>query len=386
MNDILQLTIILVASLIATLLSRRLKIPAVVGQMLIGILLAPSILGWIHGGHVIEVMSEIGVILLMFLAGLESDLTVLKKNFKASMLVAIGGVAVPLIVFALVAAGLGYGFSTSFFYGIVFAATSVSITVEVLQEYGKLSTRAGSIILGAAVVDDILAVLVLSIFTSFKNGGSGTQLLFQFLLEILFFVFLFVVHKLIPKLWKFVEKLPIAVKNTTVALIICLGLSLLADSVGMSAVIGSFFAGLAISQTEVSHKIEEYTSAIGYVIFIPVFFVSIALSVQFDSLIHHPWIIILFTILAILTKFLPAYFVGKSSQLTTNESLLIGTGMISRGEMALIVAQIGLASSIVTDEVYSELVIVIILATLIAPFLIKLVLKRNESKNSTANR
>ena len=165
MNDILQLTIVLIASLIATLVSRRLKIPAVVGQMLVGILIAPSVLGLVHSGHVLEVMSEIGVILLMFLAGIESDLTVLKKNFKASMLVAVGGVIVPLIAFGLVAFGFGYGISTSFFYGIVFAATSVSITVEVLQEYGKLSTRAGSIILGAAVVDDILVVLVL-IFSS----------------------------------------------------------------------------------------------------------------------------------------------------------------------------------------------------------------------------
>ena len=379
MNDILQLTIVLVASLLATILSRRLKIPAVVGQMLIGILIAPSVLGLVHGGHVLEVMSEIGVILLMFLAGLESDLTVLKQNFKASMLVAIGGVLIPLTVFSAVVFGFGYGFSTSFFYGIVFAATSVSITVEVLQEYGKLSTRAGSIILGAAVVDDILAVLILSIFTSVKNGGSGSHLFLQFLLEILFFTFLFAVHKLIPKLWHFVEKIPLAAKNTTVALIICLGLSLLAHAVGMSAVIGSFFAGLAISQTDVSHKIEEYTSAIGYVIFIPVFFVLIALSVQFDSLVQHPWIILLFTILAILTKFLPAYAVGKWNQLSTGESLLIGTGMISRGEMALIVAQIGLTSSIITDSIYSELVIVIILATVIAPFLIKLVLKKYEN-------
>ena len=183
MNDILQLTIVLIASLIATLVSRRLKIPAVVGQMLVGILIAPSVLGLVHSGHVLEVMSEIGVILLMFLAGIESDLTVLKKNFKASMLVAVGGVIVPLVAFGLVAFGFGYGISTSFFYGIVFAATSVSITVEVLQEYGKLSTRAGSIILGAAVVDDILAILILSVFKSFKNGEGN--LIVQFSMEIL---------------------------------------------------------------------------------------------------------------------------------------------------------------------------------------------------------
>lgn len=376
MTDIFQITLILIASLIATLLSRRLKIPAVIGQMLVGILLAPSVLGWVQGGHTIEVMSEIGVILLMFLAGLESDLTVLKKNFKPSMLVAVLGVIVPLICFSIAALWLGKDLSTSFFYGIVFAATSVSITVEVLQEYGKLSTRAGNIILGAAVVDDILAVLILSVFTSFKNGGSNLWL--QFGLEILFFVFLVFVHKIIPKVWKFVDKLPIYAKNTTVALILCLGLSLLADKVGMSAVIGSFFAGIAVSQTDVSDKIEEYTSAIGYVFFIPIFFVSIAISIQFDSLIHHPFIILIFTVLAVLTKIIPAYFAGKMSHLSTDESLLVGTGMISRGEMALIVAQIGLASAVITDEVYSELVIVIILATIIAPFLIKWAIKKEK--------
>lgn len=374
MNDILELTVILSASLIATVISRKLKIPAVVGQMLMGIILAPSVLGWIHGGHTLEVMSEIGVILLMFLAGLESNLSVLKKNFKASMGVAVAGVIVPLAVFGLAAFFLGRGLSASFFYGIVFAATSVSITVEVLQEYGKLSSRAGNIILGAAIVDDILAVLILSIFTSFKSGASN--LFLKLTLEILFFIFLIFVHKIIPKFWKFVDHLPIYAKNTTVAFLLCLGLSLLANAVGMSAVIGSFFAGIAVSQTDVSEKIEEYASAIAYVIFIPVFFVSIAISVHFESLIRHPFIILFFILLALLTKFFPAYFVAKKSKLSSSEALLIGTGMISRGEMALIVAQIGLSSAMITDEIYSELVIVIILTTLIAPFLIKLSLKK----------
>lgn len=335
MEDIFQITIILFFSMLATLLSKKLKIPEVVGQMLIGIILAPSVLGLINGGHTIEVMSEIGVILLMFLAGLESDLEVLKKNLKPSILVALSGVIIPITIFGIVAFYSGRSISTSLFYGIVFAATSVSITVKVLQEYGYLSTKAGNIILGAAVVDDILAILILSVFKSFKNGEGN--LIVQFSMEILFFVFLFFVHKFIPKVWKFINKLPIYAKNTTSALIICLGLSLLADKVGMSAVIGSFFAGIAISQTEVSEIIEEYVSAIGYVIFIPIFFVSIAISISFDVLFEHPFIVILFTLLAILTKFLPAYYSGKACNLQKSESLLIGTGMVSRGEMSLIV-------------------------------------------------
>lgn len=375
MNDIFQLTLILVASLVATLIARRIRIPAVVGQILIGIVLAPAALGWLQGGHTIEVLSEIGVILLMFLAGLESDLGVLKKNFKPALLVALAGVLVPLLVFWGVITMMGYAFSTAIFYGIVFAATSVSITVEVLQEYGKLSTKAGSIILGAAVVDDILAVLVLSIFTSTQSSSGNLPK--QFFMEFLFLLFLVLVHKSIPKVWRFVEKLPVYAKNTTAALILCLVLSLLADAAGMSAVIGSFFAGLALSQTDVSHKIEEYSSAIAYVVFIPVFFVSIAISVTFESIFEHPILILFFTLLAVLTKFIPAYFIGKSTGLTSSDSALVGTGMVSRGEMALIIAQIGLASQVINSDIYSELVIVIILSTLIAPFLIKLSLKKD---------
>lgn len=378
MTDSFQITLMLLASVVATIFSRRIKIPAVIGQMLVGILLGPAVFGWIHNGEVISVMSEIGVILLMFLAGLESDLAILKKNFKASMLVAVLGVIFPLLCFFGSAFVLGKGVSTSLFYGIVFSATSVSITVEVLQEYGVLSTRAGAIILGAAVVDDILAVFLFSIFSSVKNGGDN--FLFQIILELLFFVFLFFVHKLIPKIWKTVEKIPVYAKNTTVALLICLGLSLFANAVGMSAAIGSFFAGVAISQTEVRSVIKQNTAAIAYVVFIPIFFISIALSVHFNHFIDQALLIFFFTILSVLTKIIPAYGAGKISHLTHEESLLIGAGMISRGEMALIVAQIGLTSAVITDKTYSELVIVIMLATFLAPFVIKWAIKKTNEK------
>lgn len=375
MNDILQLTTILAFALVATVISRRMQIPEVVGQMLVGILLSPAILGWVHGGHTIEVMAEVGVILLMFLAGLESDIKLLRQHFKPALGVALSGIIVPLIIFTLVTMGTENSFSTSFFYGIVFAATSVSITVKVLQEYGKLATTAGNIILGAAVIDDILAILILAIYTSFSTGKGN--LILQFSMAGIFFVFLFLVYRFLPSLWRFIDKLPIYAKHTTAALLICLGLSLLADGVGMSAVIGSFFAGLAISQTDVAKEIEQSISTIGYVVFIPIFFVSIALTINFESLIKHPFLIIICTVIAILTKCLPAYYAARLSKLSKSDALLIGTGMVSRGEMALIIAQIGISSALISRDVYSELVIAIMLTTLIASFLIKASLKRN---------
>ena len=150
----------------------------------------------------------------------------------------------------------------------------------------------------------------------------------------------------------------------------------MANSVGMSAVIGSFFAGLSIAQTKVSDQIESAISEIGNIIFIPVFFVSIAISIDLRSLLTAPMLIICFTILAILTKFIPSYYAGKVFNLDKEDSLLIGAGMVSRGEMALIVAQIGITSTIINQTVYSELVIVIILTTIIAPFLIKYILNK----------
>jgi Kef-type K+ transport system membrane component KefB len=264
---------------------------------------------------------------------------------------------------------LGRGLTVSFFYGLVFAATSVSISVQVLQEYGKLKSRAGNIILGAAVVDDILAILLLAFFTSGEK--SGESLLPKLGLQLLFFVFLIFVHFIIPRVWGMVERLPIFAKNTAMALILCLWLSLLANSVGISSVIGAFFAGLAISQTKPADVIRDNIAMIASVVFEPLFFVSLGISVSLASLIKTPGLILLFVALAIFTKFLPAYYVSRLMGTDRSNSLLIGTGMVSRGEMALIIVQLGLTSHIISDEVYSELVLVIILATFLAPFLMK---------------
>ncbi|GFH41816.1 sodium:proton antiporter [Lactococcus hodotermopsidis] len=370
MQELFQITLILGASLMATVVSRRIGMPAVVGQLLLGILLAPSVLGLIHGTETLEFLAEIGVILLMFLAGLESDFDLLKKYMKPSLLVAILGVIVPLIAYAGLTAYMGYKPPIALFYGIVFAATSVSITVEVLQEYGKLTTQAGAVILGAAVADDIIAVLVLSFFMSSQKSDGNLAL--KFALQVIFLVFLYLAFKwLVPFVFHLINKLTIFAKYITASLLICFIFSLLADFVGMSAVIGAFFAGLAIGQTTMAEKIETSISTIAYTFFIPIFFMTIALPIQFNGILASPLFVICLTILAILTKLVPSYLISRSFKFAKRDSLLIGSGMVSRGEMALIVTQIGLASKLIDTTIYSELVIVIILSTLIAPFLIK---------------
>lgn len=355
------------------IVTKRIGFPVVVGQILVGILLSPSVLDWVKSSHTLEFLSEIGVILLMFLAGLESNLSLLRKHLRPSLIIAVLGVLTPLLAFLAMMLGMGQSFSVAWFYGLVFAATSVSITVEVLREEGQLSSKAGSIILGAAIVDDILAVLLVSF--SVSEAGSTGEILTKLGLQVLFFAFLFLVYKWTPRLFQFADHLPVYMKFSILSLILCFSLALVADAVGMSAVIGSFFAGVTISQTHVAEKVENYLSSFAYVMFIPIFFVSIALSVRFDGLLDRWLMILILSVLAILTKFLPSILAGKIFKLSNSESSLIGAGMISRGEMALIILQIGLTSKILTTDIFSELVLVVILTTLFAPLLIKYILK-----------
>lgn len=382
MTELIQITIILLASFLATTFSKRFGIPAVVGQLLVGIIVSPAILGLVKQTEILHFLSEIGVILLMFLAGLEADLGLLKKYLKPSLLVAISGVMIPLLFFTLYTKTLGYDSNTALFYGIVFAATSVSITVEVLQEYGEVKSKAGAVILGAAVADDILAVLILSFFISSRGNSSNFSL--QILGQVIFLVFLFFVIKyLVPIIFKYTRRIQIFSKNTSIALIICFTLAILADLVGMSSVIGAFFAGLAIGQTSNTKDIEHSISTIAYTFFIPVFFVSIALPISFNGMVSKIGIIAIFTILAVLTKIAPAYISGRAFKFSKKDSLVIGSGMVSRGEMALIVVQIGLDEKIISTQIYSELVIVIILTTIIAPFILNYLFTSSNTSGTT---
>jgi Kef-type K+ transport system membrane component KefB len=214
---------------------------------------------------------------------------------------------------------------------------------------------------------------------SAQTGAANIGL--KMVWQVFFLAFLYVAFKwLVPLIFHFVAKLSLYAKYTSTSLLICFILALFAHSVGMSAVIGAFFAGLAIGQTDIAEKIESAITSIAYVFFIPVFFVTVALPIKFEGVFEKPIFIICLLILAILTKLLPSYWISRSFKFGKGESLLIGSGMISRGEMALIVTQIGLEAKLIDTRSYSELVIVILLSTLIAPFLIKANLKEEGQK------
>lgn len=379
-----ELILILIVTTLLGQLFARFNLPAVIGQLLSGIVLGPAILGWVHPSDTISLFSEFGVILLMFLAGLESDLDLLKKYFKLSFTVAAVGVILPVIFMGLASWGFGMKPLESLFIGIVFAATSVSISVEVLKDANKLHSRAGTAILGAAVVDDILAVIVLSLFTTFSHEGGKSGLTNNFFLniiiEVLYFVVVWAIYKFVaPYFMQLAEKIQVNYAVVIASLVLALSMAWAADFVGLSAVVGAFFGGLAIRQTPQYKEVNSSVSAIGYSIFIPVFFADIGLSMTFESFIKDIWFILAMTVLAVLSKYWAGKYSSEMFGFTPVEGSIVGAGMVSRGEVALIVAQIGIAHHLFPQDIYSSIILVIIVTTVLSPFILNFFIKKQDA-------
>lgn len=374
MTYIGQIAIILVATLIASFISNRIGIPAVLGELIVGILIGPALLSWISPTNFIKQMAEIGVILLMFAAGCESDLDLLRKYFKPSMLAALCGMVLPIILIAPLGIYFGMVPLHAIFLGVVFAATSVSISVVVMKELNFTQNREASTILGAAVVDDILAVIVLSIMMSFAGQGQIdlVSLTKQLLIQVLYFIGLVIVVKwLTPIIFRVTTMLQVQYATVITALIIAFSLAYLAEVVGLSDVVGAFFAGVAVGQTEYRHKINLAIEGIGNSLFMPLFFVNIGLSMTFTNFLGQLGFIISLVIVAVLTKIIGCGGAVKLLGFDWPSSLIVGTGMVSRGEMALIVAQIGLTSHLMSATHYSAVIMAIIITTLLSPLLLK---------------
>ena len=368
------LCLILISTTIASHFSRRFGIPAVIGQLLIGILLGNAGLKVVHPDILVEDFSEIGVILLMFLAGIESDLSLLRKYFRPGMYVAVLGNLFPVVLGTLGGNVFHIAMNQSFFLGLILAATSVSISVEVLKELNVINTKEGSTILGASVVDDILVVLIVSLSMSFlgAKGGNDGPLGIMLIEQVLFFVAIFFLIRWgAPYLMRLSKKLLAESSVIIVSLILCLSMSYLADFIGLSSVIGAFFTGVAIGQTKVWNEVQYNVEAIGYAVFIPVFFVSIGLEISFNGIGNQLLLIVTITVLAILSKLFGGFIGGKLAGFSNHSSLMVGSGMISRGEMALIIVQLGFQAQLVTKEYYSAFILVILFTTLSSPFLLK---------------
>nr|WP_239461188.1 cation:proton antiporter [Ligilactobacillus aviarius] len=375
---------VLITTSLAGHFSRRIGIPAVIGQLLVGILIGPAVLGWVHNNAFMHTFSEIGVIILMFIAGLESDLGMLKKYFKPALAVAFSGVVFPVVLIYFFGKLFHFSFEQAIFLGVTFSATSVSISVEVLKELKRLKSKEGTTILGAAVIDDIISVIILSVLVSmFSNvakaqgGHHSSNLWMSFLLDALYFVMIFFLFEWIaPKMMRLGEHLKVASSVTLMSIVLCLGMAWLAEQVGLSDVVGAFFAGVAIAQTPYKQEVDSNIEPIGYAVFIPMFFVSIGLNMTFKGFFDDLVFIVSLTILALITKWLGCGLGAKVLGMNYDSMNIIGSGMVSRGEMALIIAQIGYEAHLLSSEYYSGVIFVIILTTLAAPFMLKAAIKR----------
>lgn len=265
----------------------------------------------------------------------------------------------------------------SIFLGLTFAATSVSISVAVLQEMGRLNSKEGLTILGAAVVDDLLSILLLSVATSMigaatAKNSAGLKLILAIFLQILYlFLLAFISVKIIPRLFKLSQKITLPASETLIAMIVIILSAWGAEMVGLSNVIGAFFTGLALSKTPAQKALKQNFTAIGYSSFIPVFFVSIGLEMSIKSIANDFLLFLLLTVGSILSKLIGAGLGAKIAGFTNSNAFLVGTGMVSRGEMALVVAQIGLSNHLLAPTAYSTVIGAIIMTTVLSPFLLK---------------
>ncbi len=392
---LLFLAIIMISTKILGLFTRKIHMPAVVGALVAGVILGPSCLNLItltgDTGVFLEQMAEIGVILLMFNAGLETDLSELKKNGVASFVTALIGVIVPLIGGFL---GYAFFFHTDFsdydevlkavFVGVVLTATSVSITVETLREMGKLKGKVGTTILGAAVIDDIIGIIVLTIVTSLKD--TSVSPITVVLKIVLYFVFIAVLIFVLTKLKVFVEEQDEKRRTAIICVALCFILSYISEQYfGIADITGAYFAGLMLCTMKVGPYVARRCEIPSYLIFSPVFFASVGLKVTLGGMDASIWIFaIILLVIAILSKVVGCGLGAKICGCTGKEAFQVGIGMISRGEVALIVAQKGYASGMLDDVLFAPIVLVVIVTTLITPILLKLVMKDNDSEKAAA--
>ncbi|MGG3564476.1 cation:proton antiporter [Neobacillus rhizosphaerae] len=370
MELIFELAIILLASKLAGDISVKLGQPSVLGKLLIGILLGPAVLGLVSETKTLEEISQIGVILLMFIAGLETDVNEFKRSGKASALVGVSGIVVPLFVGYIAGIIMNMTNIEAMFLGLLLSATSVSISVQALKELNKMQSKEGITILGAAVIDDVLVIIALAFLMSMAGGDVNLSMVI--IKKVLFFGgAILVAWKIVPWVLKKFAPLKVTESLISAALIICFLYAYVAELTGVAAIIGAYIAGVAISVTNYKHEIFEKVETIGYSIFVPVFFTSIGVKASFDGITQHIGLIIGLSVLAILTKLVGSAIGARMAKFSLRSSLGIGAAMVSRGEVALIIATIGLETKLINQELFSILVIVVLITTIVTPPMMK---------------
>jgi Kef-type K+ transport system membrane component KefB len=380
---LLDLALILLSTKLLGLLTQRFQMPQVVGALLAGLILGPAGLNVLTETEFISQLSELGVIVLMFSAGMGTDINELKHSGKAGFWVALLGVIVPLLMgtalaWGAAAAGLieSNGMLENVFVGTILTATSVSITVETLKEMGKLETKVGNTILAAALIDDVLGLVALTLVSSLAGGGESVGLV---LLKILgFFIFAAVAGVGANRLFCWMLKRQggwATHRNSVLAFVLCLVMAYCAEEFfGVADITGAYAAGLAVACTPKGTYIQSKYNPLGYLLLTPVFFAAIGINVKLDGVSGGMLAFsVLLLVISVISK-----LAGCGSKLcgfTERESIQVGVGMVCRGEVALIVANRGLSMGVLSSAMMTPVVITVVGGTILTPILLKLVFR-----------
>jgi len=390
-----SLAIIIIASKLFGIGARKIKVPQVAGEIFAGILIGPSILGIVQYSDFLGQMAEIGVIIIMFTAGLETRLSELRKTGVKALLIACAGVFVPLILGTLLYFGF-YGvadfgsdeFYKALFIGLILTATSVGITVEALKELGKISERVGTTIVSAAIIDDVIGIVVLTIVIGFKDPTQDIG--HTLLMTGLFFIFSIVSGIIIYKLFKIYDKKHRHTRRIPIiGLALCFAMSFIAEKYfGVADITGAYIAGVILSSLKDSAYITRKMDISSYMIFGPVFFASIGIQNDLsDFNLSILWFSLAFVVVGMGSKVIGCSAVARLTGFKGKDALKIGCGMMTRGEVALIVAQRGFSLGIL-DSMYSTAVILlIIISSIVTPILLKVLYndKSQSNKEVTEN-
>ncbi|HLF01111.1 MAG TPA: cation:proton antiporter [Anaerolineales bacterium] len=387
------LAIVIAAAKLAGAFANRLGQPAVMGELLMGLVLGPSVIGLFdttyfqsaHAGETLHIFGELGVIFLMFTAGLEVHLDDFRRAGRPAVLAGALGVVAPIAMSIPVTLLFGYNLNHSIFVGIVLAATSVSISAQTLMELNRLRTREGITLLGAAVVDDVLAIIVLSAFVALAAapgaGGGALDFVWVILRMIVFFVAAFIVGRLMPRVVAWGDRLPVSEGAMGFVIIIVLIFAWASEAVGgVAAITGAFVAGVALGRSHIHRQIADGMRTLAYSFFVPVFLVNIGLAANFRDLAPADvGLAIALCLTAVVSKIVGGGLGAKMGGMMWAESLRVGIGMISRGEVGLIVAGVGVTSGFVSANVFAVTVAMVLFTTLITPALLRLAFREKES-------
>ena len=396
---LLLLTIIVSAAKLAGALANRLGQPAVFGEILAGLVLGPTVfnvLGWplfaatgeAGAGEsagllpVLRDLAEIGVVLLMFVAGLETDVAELRRVGKVAFWSAFGGVVLPLFGGAGVAVAFGFPlYWEAIFIGAILTATSVSISAQTLIELGALRSPEGATILGAAVIDDVMGIIVLSLVVAFARASADGVDLVQIAMVAVrigaFFIIAVLASRWLPHVFRWASALSVSQGVLAAAVVMAFLYSWAAEYLGaVAAITGAYVAGVLIAQTEFKKQVDAGIHPLTYSMFVPAFFIGIGLQANGRELGERAAFTIMLVVVAIVTKAVGCGLFARLFGFTTKQSIRVGAGMISRGEVGLIVAGYGLANGLIGREVFSASVIMVLVTTMVTPPMLRLLFPR----------